>query len=111
MKTVNTSTEKSVGVISDHVPFTTRGGLSARWYNQSKWAPAVGRLPKRYEDLLQQHCAQGDVYVVFSYNTPIAWWTETFGWINPQVKYSVTTSKHQGKCPAGTDPLVLEVSA
>jgi hypothetical protein len=32
---------------------------------------------------------------VYSYGTPIAWHTNT-GWFIPDLKYSVTTSKHQG---------------
>lgn len=35
-------------------------------------------------------------YVVRSYYTPIAWFTVDRGWIVPQDKYSVTTSRHQG---------------
>lgn len=39
-------------------------------------------------------------YAIWSYDTPIAWRTYRNGkarWIMPDVKYSVTTSKHQGK--------------
>lgn len=40
--------------------------------------------------------ADGDVlYVVFSYATPIAWYTRADGWVIPPVKYSATTSRHQ----------------
>lgn len=36
-------------------------------------------------------------YVVFSYDTPIAWHdAERDAWVIPDVRYSVTTSKHQG---------------
>ncbi len=41
--------------------------------------------------------ADGQFYVVFSYQTPIGWLeerTRTY-WINPQ-RFSVTTSRHQG---------------
>lgn len=43
----------------------------------------------------------GQAYVVFSYDTPIAWnydvdgVTEEFTWVVPDVKYSVTTTNHQ----------------
>lgn len=36
------------------------------------------------------------LYVVFSYETPIAWFTVEDGWVVPAVKYSRTTSRHQG---------------
>jgi hypothetical protein len=36
----------------------------------------------------------GETYVIFSYDTPIAWFYEG-GWELDSRKYSVTTSKHQ----------------
>lgn len=36
-------------------------------------------------------------YVVYSYATPIAWLTESGVWVLPDVKYSVSTSKHMGR--------------
>lgn len=38
-------------------------------------------------------------YVVWSYDTPIAWVTDG-KWVKPALKYSPTTSRHQGVCPA-----------
>lgn len=35
-------------------------------------------------------------YVVYSYGTPIAWHTPT-GWYKVAQKFSVTTSRHQGR--------------
>jgi hypothetical protein len=35
-------------------------------------------------------------YVIWSYSTPIAWRTDG-EWHAPEVKYSVTTSRHQGR--------------
>lgn len=35
-------------------------------------------------------------YTVYSYSTPIAWVLDTGEVIEPPIKYSVTTSKHQG---------------
>lgn len=35
------------------------------------------------------------LYIVWSYETPIAWFTKADGWVIPDAKYSVTTSKHQ----------------
>jgi hypothetical protein len=39
-------------------------------------------------------------YVVFSYATPIAWHVNTGvggWWVMPETKYSITTTKHQGR--------------
>lgn len=36
-------------------------------------------------------------YIVYSYQTPIAWHVQGFGWIMPDTKYSVTTSKAQSR--------------
>lgn len=59
-----------------------------------------GYLPQSYWDSVDH----AD-YVVMSYGTPIAWLLPvpdvllTSKWVRPDVRYSVTTSKHQGYCP------------
>lgn len=48
----------------------------------------------------------GDVdYVVYSYATPMAWHSQTDGWVMPDAKYSVTTSKFQGTLAAALSVL------
>lgn len=42
----------------------------------------------------------GSTYAVYSYETPIAWVDKSGDWVVPDVKYSVTTSKHQGRINA-----------
>lgn len=37
------------------------------------------------------------MYVVFSYDTPIAWHAPTVGWVIPKIKYSQTTGRHQSR--------------
>jgi len=59
------------------------------------WSASFGKLPEadvaRYRE---QRC---DVdYTVMSYGTPIAWHVSGSGWTIPDVKYSRTTSAHQG---------------
>lgn len=61
----------------------------------------VGRLPAEYVEIFRAAQDAGRlVYVVYSYATPIAWVEETMTdgerWIIPEVKYSVTTTNHQG---------------
>jgi hypothetical protein len=60
-----------------------------------------GRLRGRSEQafLTDMHAID---YVVFSYATPIAWHTPG-GWTVPVDRYSVTTSKHQGRVRPAVD--------
>lgn len=63
--------------------------------------PTDTQLPKGWRDLF---LTSGAEYVVWSYETPIAWWTPTHkggnkennGWTIPDVSYSPTTSRYQG---------------
>lgn len=51
------------------------------------------------------------IYTVVSYATPIGWYTP-IGWVVPKVRYSRTTSRHQGCLPASrlslTEPSAKE---
>lgn len=75
-------------MIRDRVSFETYGALSAGGRSGS------GVLNNREADIFH---AQKPSYVVYSYATPIAWWSEEHGWYVVSQKFSVTTSKHQGK--------------
>lgn len=66
-------------------------------------SPMWGKLPGDEITIMNDRQVR---YVIYSYNTPIAYryithWLPTgqpvFGWCVPDVRYSVTTSKHQGK--------------
>ncbi len=75
--------------LSIHEPFTTHGAL------EGVCMPSyvtLGQLPSAYHD-----SARKAHYVVYSYRTPIAWYVPSVGWVMPDTRYSVTTSKHQGK--------------
>jgi hypothetical protein len=54
-------------------------------------AGSLGMLPAQYAD-----SARAADYVVYSYATPIAWHAAG-EWVMPEVRYSVTTSKQQGR--------------
>lgn len=54
-------------------------------------AAYTGYLPAEYRD-----AARAATYVVWSYGTPIAWRDAAGQWTCPEVRYSATTSKHQG---------------
>lgn len=56
----------------------------------------LGQLPVSWR--VQYEATRKEiVYTVLSYATPIAWVLESGEEIKPPVKYSVTTSKHQGR--------------
>jgi hypothetical protein len=65
---------------------TFRGGP-----NGSVYPIATGELPAQFRPAIT-----GADYIVWSYATPIAWCINGF-WHTPDVKYSPTTSQHQGQ--------------
>lgn len=52
----------------------------------------AGQLPDAHRKVLN---AEQPTYIVYSYGTPIGWWSEDHGWTIPDVKYSRTTTAHQ----------------
>lgn len=93
MKTAKLTTRSSwieySFVMRGRQPFRTYGALRS-----TRERGTVGVLPEPYRTEFLD-CPSID-YVVYSYNTPIAWHSAS-GWIVPDVKYSVTTSRHQSK--------------
>lgn len=53
-------------------------------------ASQTGSLPAEFTA-----SARAAQYVIYSYETPIAW-KENGAWVQPDVRYSLTTSNHQG---------------
>lgn len=93
--TTRTTTRNAAGPISRRQPFTTSGAL--RGGAPGSW-PEHGRLPAGHKAALVDSVAAGTVdYVVWSYGTPIAWHRTDTGWTIPDVRYSATTSRHQGE--------------
>lgn len=60
--------------------------------------PGLGML-NNPEDV-QRYREDAPQYVVKSYNTPIAWYSDTRGWYKVKQKFSVTTSCHWGLVPS-----------
>jgi hypothetical protein len=55
-----------------------------------------GIIYGRAQELYTADATAGElVYVVYSYSTPIAWYTKRGEWVVPAEKYSHTTSRHQ----------------
>ncbi len=82
--------------VGQRLPFQGHGSLAG---DLAYHCPFYGRLPDDWCHILSKHfdsLAHNEPgYVVTSYGTPIAWWTPQYGWIAPDVKYSVSTGKQQ----------------
>lgn len=59
---------------------------------------SLTQLPVEYRKQLEAAIQINNVFVVYSYETPIGWCVGN-QWVIPPVKYSVTTTKHQNKLP------------
>ncbi len=58
---------------------------------------ATGELPPPHREEYRKAAEEGLItYTVLSYRTPIAWVLESGEVVIPEVRYSVTTSGHQG---------------
>ena len=62
--------------------------------------PPTGILPREHREALGRawERAGTNLFTVYSYATPIAW-HDGEQWTRPDVKYSHTTSRHQGLTP------------
>lgn len=94
MKRVNQ--KQAVTCISKREPFKA-AALTGDWFSSGSGWPSFGWLPQDARASLTEVLETGaDVFVVLSYATPVAWFSDwTGGWEIPEVKYSPTTSKHQ----------------
>ncbi|HST77251.1 MAG TPA: hypothetical protein VLN58_02050 [Verrucomicrobiae bacterium] len=77
--------------LAERKAFRTGGSLYG-----TEWPAAggTGELPDYWARKFNQ---TEKTYVVFSYATPIAWCDVNCVWTVPDVRYSVTTSKHQSR--------------
>jgi hypothetical protein len=56
----------------------------------------MGQLPSSFRTVLEQHLIDCRItYLVYSYETPIAWVVDGHEVVIPDVQYSLTTGKHQ----------------
>jgi len=73
------------------------GNISGRWLDESNITDHFGILPLEYRKSLQDRLETSDVYVIYSYNTPIAYSHDLkHDFVIPDVQYSRTTTHHQG---------------
>ena len=90
MTSTRTSNQKAGDLIADRIGFTGNN-LYGVVTSYGATVYELGRLPQEFRDQLK---LDKPFYIVYSYSTPIAWFSDK-GWFIPEVKYSVTTSKHQ----------------
>lgn len=100
--TLNTTQREAAGRIAARQPFTA-GSMHAELV---RWTPSCGQLPAELvaelaADIETAREHGEETYVVFSYATPIAWTVLGDDLLVPEVRYSVTTSKHQAVCRRG----------
>ena len=102
MKRLTTRGIATAEAIRDRESFNTSGALRGRTVADGGLSPYgyTGYLNDTETTKWRQDCYHID-YVVWSYNTPIAWhWSnETSGeegWHIVDQKFSLTTTKHQG---------------
>lgn len=91
------SIRNSPAAIESRIDFDTNGALWGRNVDFYGFFHTTGEMPEG--GWTERYYREKPSYIVFSYSTPIAWWSENHGWSRPDVFYSMTTSKHQGKCP------------
>lgn len=79
-----------VDAIRERRDFDTHGAM----WGVTAAPGGTGYLPAEYAASLKglRHRV---TYTVYSYDTPIAWYVQDAGWVVPDVRYSVTTGRHQ----------------
>lgn len=91
MPKISTRDSRAIGsAMAKGEDFQTHGAITGKAGKPSSWD--AGRLPSEWVDSFL-----GSDYAVYSYATPIAWRDAKTGrWVEPGVRYSVTTTRHMG---------------
>lgn len=85
-----TSRHDAIGKVAARAEFRGNSIWATRSPNGS------GQIYGRAAELYLADATAGELaYVVYSYATPIAWYTKRGAWVVPEEKYSSTTSRHQ----------------
>lgn len=80
-----------------------RGNVSGKWEDKNAFrSTTIGMLPHDYAKVLVEHSKKGDLFVLYSYQTPMAWYrlddSDADGnnkWYYVDQKYSSSTTSHQ----------------
>lgn len=89
---------KRLPVYLAHLPIARRetfaaGNMTGGLF--SYWSRGDGILPSDWRETFRRDTADGQAYIVYSYQTPIAWERSDGLRVIPPVSYSVSTSRHQ----------------
>lgn len=73
-----------------------RGNVWGKWQDVRYFSGSVGMLDSGYGKVLREHNRNSRVFVLYSYQTPMAWYVVNEGkWYYVDEKYSVSTTQHQ----------------
>lgn len=100
MKMSRVTNKQAVDAIKARVPFSNAtGSFRGQWGPSNPHSPhsRFTSNPAETEFYVAGKSWGSGMYVVFSYDTPIAWWTPTGLWTVPEIKYSQTTGRHQSR--------------
>jgi hypothetical protein len=89
MTTTRVSNKKAIDLIRDRVAFTGNNFYGCVGSPDIETSYSIGLLPHEFINDLK-----GADFIIYSYGTAIAWF-KNGEWQIPNLKYSVTTSKHQ----------------
>lgn len=84
--------------LSEHLPFTTSGAMRGNTVHAPNGTPPYrGWLSDHEFSILRADAEEFNIaYVVYSYNTPIAWVRKDGSVYRVEQRFSTTTSRHQG---------------
>jgi len=78
-----------------------KAGSLSGFKPEGGWRPyEFGEMPSDWIEVLRKHAGSGLRYVVYSYDTPIAWHRANGVWVIPDHFYNPTTRQHQYGCRA-----------
>ena len=77
-----------------------RGNVSGKWvdryYFGSAHSSTLGKMSMPFSEYLSAYSEMDKLYVLFSYQTPMAWFNPTTGkWYYVDTHYSQSTTNHQ----------------
>lgn len=80
-----------------------RGNVSGKWVNRNYFSgTSIGKLPSEFAKVLAEHNKGTDLFVLYSYQTPMAWFrlddSDSNGdnkWYYVEQHYSMSTTQHQ----------------
>lgn len=95
MKKISSRSRDLPNMIASREDFETYGALRGGWHDKGRYF-YTGALTNTYDRAVLNRDRAHIEYIVWSYSTPIAWWSQRYGWHKVRQTFSVTTGRHQG---------------